>query len=152
MAMVVDRNEAERGSGEGPRSESPLIAGKPRRIGGAPDITRFYYKKSSTVSKRSSLSLDSVLVGLLLARFGSDQKLRRWVGAQAKMAQENGFESSKSVSRAVQENAIRIIADPALIAMLGEAEAAEAERQAIMVPWLGQTKQKPGRPSSGRRL
>lgn len=150
--MAVDKNDAEGGSGREPPSEDLVAAGRPKRIGGAPDITRFYYKKSSTVSKRSSLSLDSVLVGLLLARFGSDQKLRRWVGAQAKMAQENGFESSKSVSRAVQENAIRIIADPALIAMLGEAEAAEAERQAIMVPWLGQTKQKPGRPATSRRL
>lgn len=125
---------------------------KPKRVGGAPDITRFYYKKASTVSKRSSLSLDTVLVSLLLAKFGSDQKLRRWVAAQAKMAQENGLESSKSVSRAVQENAIRIIADPALIAMLGDVEAAEAERQAIMVPWLGQTKQKPSAPASARRL
>ena len=104
----------------------------------ASDISRFYYKKASCASKRSSLSLDSVLVSLLSAKFGSDQKLRKWVSAQAKLAQDNGLETTKSVSRAVQENAIRIIADPNLISQLGEADVCEFERQAMLAPWLGQ--------------
>lgn len=106
---------------------------------GASDISRFYYKKDSCASKRSSLSLDSVLVALLLARFGgSDQKLRKWVSAQAKIAQDQGNDTTKSVSRAVQENAIRVIADPSLIEQLSQSEIAEAEKQSMMVPWLGQ--------------
>lgn len=106
---------------------------------GATDISRFYYKKDSCASRRSSLSLDSVLVALLLVRFGgSDQKLRKWVSAQAKIAQEQGNDDTKSVSRAVQENAIRVIADPALIEQLSQSEIAEAEKQSMMLPWLGQ--------------
>lgn len=110
---------------------------------GASDISRFYYKKESCASKRSSLSLDSVLVALLMVRFGgSDQKLRKWVAAQAKMAQSNGNDTTKSVSRAVQENAIRVIADPVLVESLGQSEIAEIEKQAMMVPWLGQGRNK----------
>ena len=104
----------------------------------ASDIARFYYKKSSCPSKRSSLSLDTVLVSLLLVKFGSDQKLRKWVSAQARLAQEQGLETTKSVSRAVQENAIRIIADPGLVSQLAEAEVSEFERQTMLAPWLGQ--------------
>lgn len=109
---------------------------------GASDISRFYYKKSSCASKRSSLSLDSVLVMLLMAKFGSDQKLRKWVSAQAKLAQEKGLETTKSVSRSVQENAIRIIADPSLVAKLDEGDVAEIERQSMLAPWLGQSPNK----------
>lgn len=106
---------------------------------GASDIARFYYKKASCASKRSSLSLDSVLVALLLAKFaGSDQKLRKWVAAQARIAQDGGLDTTKSVSRAVQENAIRIVADPALVQLLTPAEIAENERQCMQAPWLGQ--------------
>lgn len=106
---------------------------------GASDIARFYYKKASCASKRSSLSLDAVLVSLLLAKFsGSDQKLRKWVAAQARLAQENGLDTTKSVSRAVQENAIRIIADPALVQLLTPEEVAENEKQCMLAPWLGQ--------------
>jgi hypothetical protein len=106
---------------------------------GASDIARFYYKKASCASKRSSLSLDSVLVGLLLAKFGgSDQRLRKWVSAQARIAQDNGLDTTKSVSRAVQENAIRIIADPVLVQMLSPEEVAENEKQCMLAPWLGQ--------------
>lgn len=101
------------------------------------DIERFYYKKSSTGSKRSSLSLDIVLVALLVAKFGSKQKLRKWVSAQAKLAQKNAIDS-KSISRMVQENAIRIIADPVLIEKMQQDQLAEAEKQNMMVPWLGQ--------------
>ena len=106
---------------------------------GASDIARFYYKKASCASKRNSLSLDAVLVSLLLAKFsGSDQKLRKWVAAQARLAQENGLDTTKSVSRAVQENAIRIIADPALVQLLTPEEVAENEKQCMLAPWLGQ--------------
>ena len=127
--MANDPGHGEDGAQEG---------AKPKKLG-AVDIARFYYKKSSCPSKRSSLSLDAVLVSLLLARFGgSDQKLRKWVAAQARLAQDQGLESTKSVSRAVQENAIRIIADPSLVALLPQEEMALAERQAMMAPWLGQ--------------
>lgn len=105
---------------------------------GASDISRFYYKKHSCASKRSSLSLDAVIVALLMVKFGSDQKLRKWVAAQAKIAQDNGLETNKSVSRAVQENAIRIIADPLLVDKLSEQDMAEFTKQSMMAPWLGQ--------------
>jgi hypothetical protein len=123
----------------------------PKKKPGACDISRFYYKNSNCASKRSSLSLDSVLVGLLMARFGSDQKLRKWVSAQAKVAQESGLDTTKSVSRAVQENAIRIIADPMLIGLLAPEEIADSERQAMMAPWLGQNAKK-GAGAASRRL
>ena len=103
------------------------------------DISRFYYKKSTCASKRSSLSLDSVIVDLLMVRFsGSDQRLRKWVAGQAKIAQEQGLVTNKSVSRAVQENAIRLIADPSLVAQLEPESVAEYERQGMMAQWLGQ--------------
>lgn len=121
------------------------------RRAGASDISRFYYRKASCASKRSSLSLDSVLVVLLLARFGSDQKLRKWVSAQAKLAQDQGLDTTKSVSRAVQENAIRIIADAELISRLSEQDVAEFERQTMIAPWLGQGPNK-GASSQPKRL
>lgn len=105
---------------------------------GASDISRFYYKKESCASKRSSLSLDSILVTLLQARFGSDQKLRKWVAAQAREAHAKGLDTTKSVSRAVQENAIRVIADPSLLDKLTPEEVSEIERQSMMVSWFGQ--------------
>ncbi len=104
---------------------------------GAKDIERFYYRKSACASKRSSLSLDTVLVRLLAARFGNMKKLRKWVGAQAKIANEAGLDA-KSISRAVQENAIRLIADPDLIKALPRDEASEAERQRLLAQSLGQ--------------
>lgn len=129
--------------------EGAVEGAKPKKLG-AVDIARFYYKKASCPSKRSSLSLDSVLVALLVARFGGSlQKLRKWVAAQARLAQENGLDSTKSVSRAVQENAIRIIADPALVVLLGPEEISEAERQAMMAPWLGQG---PSKTTQAKRL
>ena len=118
---------------------------------GASDISRFYYKKESCASKRSSLSLDSVLVSLLQARFGSDQKLRKWVSAQAREAQAKGLDTTKSVSRAVQENAIRVIADPSLVEKLTPPEVAEIERQSMMVSWFGQAPNKSAA-SQPRRL
>lgn len=102
---------------------------------GPADIHRFYYKKASCASKRSSLSLDSVLVGLLIARLGSEQRVRKWVGGQARLAQEAGLDA-KSISRAVQENAIRIIADPQLVAKLSAVEVATIEQQSMMAQWL----------------
>lgn len=103
----------------------------------AADINRFYYRKLSTTCKRSSLSLDIVLVELLVARFGSMPKLRKWIAAQAKIAQ-NDTQDDKSISRTVQENAIRVIADPALLSQLSDESRSEAERQSMMVLWLGQ--------------
>lgn len=114
-----------------------VSAAETKKPKGAADIERFYYRKSACASKRSSLSLDTVLVGLLVARFGNKKKLRKWVGAQAKIANEAGLDA-KSISRAVQENAIRIIADPALLKALPEADAAEAERQCLLAQSLGQ--------------
>ncbi len=112
---------------------------------GSKDINRFYYRKTSNLCKRSSLSLDQVLVELLIARFGSLQKLRKWIAAQAKLAQKDDLDS-KSISRAVQENAIRIIADPALLEKLTSESRAEAERQNMMTLFLGQnSKSKKGR-------
>lgn len=108
----------------------------------ASDISRFYYKKESCASKRSSLSLDSVLVSLLQVRFGSDQKLRKWVAAQAREAQAQGLNTTKSVSRAVQENAIRVIADPSLVEKMSPEEVSEIERQSMMVSWFGQAANK----------
>lgn len=102
---------------------------------GPADIHRFYYKKASCVSKRSSLSLDSVLVGLLIARLGTEQRVRKWVSGQARLAQEAGLDS-KSISRAVQENAIRIIADPQLVGKLSATEVALTEQQSMMAQWL----------------
>lgn len=104
-------------------------------VKGPSDIHRFYYKKASCVSKRSSLSLDSVLVGLLIVRLGTEQRVRKWVAGQARLAQEAGLDS-KSISRAVQENAIRIIADPELVRKLSSAEVALTEQQAMMAQWL----------------
>lgn len=102
---------------------------------GPADIHRFYYKKATCASKRSSLSLDSVLVGLLIARLGSEQRVRKWVSGQARLAQEAGLDA-KSISRAVQENAIRIIADPELVGKLSAAEVALTEQQSMMAQWL----------------
>ena len=107
------------------------------RIGGASDIGRFYYKNSAVGSKRSSLSLDVVLVELLTLRFGDKKRVRKWVSAQARLAHEAGLDA-KSVSRAVQENALRLIADPALIEQLPAERLAEYERQQMMANWLGQ--------------
>lgn len=101
------------------------------------DIQRFYYKRPACPSKRSSLSLDSVLVSLLEARLGSEAKMRKWIAAQARLADEAGMDT-KSISRAVQENAVRVIADPELIAKLPQEAMAEAERQSMMAGWLGQ--------------
>lgn len=104
-------------------------------VKGAADIKRFYYRKSNTASKRSSLSIDTVLASLLVIRFGSDKKLRKWVAGQARLAQEAGLDA-KSISRAVQENAIRIIADPELLKQLPAEEMAAAEQQVMMAQWL----------------
>lgn len=125
-----------------------VLPAKPRSVA---DINRFYYRKQSTVCKRSSLSLDVVLVELLVARFGSLAKLRKWIAAQAKVAQVEGADS-KSISRAVQENAIRIIADPVLLVNLEDESRSEIERQSMMALWLGQNtkKSKKGAVSKGR--
>lgn len=114
------------------------VVAKKVRIGGAADINRFYYRKTSCASKRSSLSLDSVLVELLMVKFGAMPKLRKWVSAQAKIAQESGLDA-KSISRAVQENAIRVIADPSLVGQLPLEQRAEAERQGMQWSYLGQS-------------
>lgn len=121
------------------------LAAQAKKPKGPVDIERFYYKKSACASKRSSLSLDAVLVSLLVAKFGNKKKLRKWIGAQAKIANESGLDA-KSISRAVQENAVRLIADPNLLKALAQEDAAEAERQGLLAQWLGQ-----GRTASSTR-
>lgn len=127
--------------------ETKLTPAKSRSVA---DINRFYYRKQSTVCKRSSLSLDVVLVELLVARFGSLAKLRKWIAAQAKVAQVEGADS-KSISRSVQENAIRIIADPALLASLEDKARSEIERQSMMALWLGQGTKKGKKGASNKK-
>lgn len=103
---------------------------------GASDIERFYYKKAACLSKRSSLSLDSVLVSLLELKFGNKKRMRKWIAAQARSAQLDGLDA-KSISRAVQENAIRIIADPSLVEALPSEEKSKAETQIYLAQVLG---------------
>lgn len=120
------------------------------------DMRRFYYYNSECASKHTSVSLDALIVTLLEQHLGSFERVKFWIKEQANRMR-NEDKDVKSISRRIQENAIKLIANPVLYEKLegelrAEFELEQIRAQAMVKNGANRSKKREDKRSGGVRL